>query len=434
VREVGKSTKSFVTLSDAYESHASIELELFGPDDQTCSGPAVSSETLSTSPGVSEYESAAFTSTEVGTYHWVATYVGDGNNEPAASSCGDADATFEVTAAEPSIATTASAGVPIGGDVHASATLTGGYEHGGTIEFALYGPNDSTCTKTPAYTHTVAVSAGTATYESGSFTPLLSGAYHWVASYSGDANNEEAESGCGDASAAVSVGQSQPTLTGIASAGVTLGGKVHATATLADGHEAEGVIEFALYGPDDATCSGTPVYTKTVPVTTGMSTYESGDFAPTAVGTYRWVASYSGDVNNAAAATSCGDAAAAVAVAAVPVTPVTPVTPTNPTAPVNPSAPIAPAPTLTVSHSPNTPHQPNPKGGPRWTFVIGTPPAGTKYMCRLDGGPFKSCSGKAVYRNLSKGTHHFQAKAVNTAGQESTIKSVNFIVGKKKQS
>jgi hypothetical protein len=41
---------------------------------------------------------------------------------------------------------------------------------------------------------------------------------------------------------------------------------------------------------------------------TGNGDYNSGNFTPTAVGSYFWTASYSGDANNLAASTSCGDA------------------------------------------------------------------------------------------------------------------------------
>lgn len=70
----------------------------------------------------------------------------------------------------------------------------------------------------------------------------------------------------------------------------------------------------------DTTCAGSPVFTSTVPVA-GNGDYPSGSFAPTAPGTYRWVASYSGDADNAAAATTCAAASAAVIVA--PATPTT---------------------------------------------------------------------------------------------------------------
>src|SRR5262249_6125242 len=61
---------------------------------------------------------------------------------------------------------------------------------------------------------------------------------------------------------------------------------------------------FDLYGPDDASCSGAAVLHSVVTVN-GNGDYHAASFAPTAVGTYRWVARYSGDDSNAAPAAAC---------------------------------------------------------------------------------------------------------------------------------
>ncbi len=50
-------------------------------------------------------------------------------------------------------------------------------------------------------------------------------------------------------------------------------------------------------GPNDATCSGRRRSRRHVPVT-GNGDYSSGNFTPTAAGTYRWIASYTGDLPN----------------------------------------------------------------------------------------------------------------------------------------
>ena len=88
-----------------------------------------------------------------------------------------------------------------------------------------------------------------------------------------------------------------PALTTAASAGITLGGQVSDTATLAGGDAPGGQITFRLYGPGDANCSGTPAFTDTKSVS-GNGDYTSSDFTPTLAGAYRWVASYSGDADN----------------------------------------------------------------------------------------------------------------------------------------
>ena len=74
--------------------------------------------------------------------------------------------------------------------------------------------------------------------------------------------------------------------------------------------QAGSTVAFRLYGPDDASCSGTPVSTSTKTATVSGSTVTatSDAFTPTQAGTYRWLASYSGDANNLPRAGACNDA------------------------------------------------------------------------------------------------------------------------------
>jgi hypothetical protein len=69
-----------------------------------------------------------------------------------------------------------------------------------------------------------------------------------------------------------------------------------------------------LYGPNNATCTGTSIYTATVTVA-GNGTYASGNFTMTSAGTYRSVANYSGDANNVPTADICHAAKESVIVA-----------------------------------------------------------------------------------------------------------------------
>jgi len=79
------------------------------------------------------------------------------------------------------------------------------------------------------------------------------------------------------------------------------------TAHLTGGKSPTGTITFRLYGSDDSKCSGSPVHTSSATVK-GEGYYTSGQYTPVVVGTYRWVAKYSGDDNNHGAATECDDA------------------------------------------------------------------------------------------------------------------------------
>jgi uncharacterized repeat protein (TIGR01451 family) len=244
-------------------------------------------------------------------------------------------ASTTVVAAAPSLSTTASATVPIGGSISDTANLTGGASATGTITFRAYGPNDATCGGNADFFSTVDVH-GDGTYNSGSFTPGTAGTYRFIATYSGDANNVSTTSQCSDVHESVIVTKKTPALSTNASPGVTLGnGSISDQATLAGGATPSGSITFKLFGPSNGGCSGAPTFTSTVTVS-GNGNYSSGPFSPPQTGTYSWVASYSGDPNNNTLSGSCGDPNESVTVAQA--------TPT-PTATVTPSPTVTPTPT-----------------------------------------------------------------------------------------
>jgi YVTN family beta-propeller protein len=113
----------------------------------------------------------------------------------------------------------------------------------------------------------------------------------------------------------VTVSKASPTLATRAT-DAALGGTIYDIASLASGHNPGGTITFRTYGPGDATCSGRAVF-KSGPVAVfGNNDLVLADFTPTAPGTYRWIASYSGDSNNKAASGACNDAGESVTVSA----------------------------------------------------------------------------------------------------------------------
>src|SRR5205814_10654215 len=75
-------------------------------------------------------------------------------------------------------------------------------------------------------------------------------------------------------------------------------------ATISAGSVPTGTIVFNLYGPNDATCGGSVIFTSTVAVN-GNGTYTSASFTVTATGTYRWIAIYSGDASNNTVTSAC---------------------------------------------------------------------------------------------------------------------------------
>lgn len=197
---------------------ATIDFRLYGPGDATCSGTPVFQPPSVPYPAAGgSVASATFTPTLAGTYRWVATYSGDANNAPSAGACNAANETTVVARPTPAIATTASAGVTLGtGQVTDTAVVTGRVNPlaGATVDFRLYGPNDATCTGTPAFQAIglpYPVAGGPVT--SGPFTPPAAGTYRWTASYSGDANNAPVVGACNAANESVVVASQVTTTT-----------------------------------------------------------------------------------------------------------------------------------------------------------------------------------------------------------------------------
>ncbi len=262
---------------------------------------------MSVTAGNADYVSANFTTAVPGTYRWTASYGGDGNNASVATACNDPNELVVVSKASPSLTTTASGSVAVGGTVSDTGHLTGGFTPTGTITFKLYGRGNTTCAGGPVFTSAVSVTAGNADYVSANYTPTVPGTYRWTASYGGNANNSGASGACNDANELVVVTKASPSLTTTASASVAVGGTVSDTGHLSGGFNPTGTTTFRLYGPANTTCAGAALFTSSVSVNAGNGDYVSGGFKPTVPGTYRWTASYGGDANNAAVATACND-------------------------------------------------------------------------------------------------------------------------------
>ncbi len=87
---------------------------------------------------------------------------------------------------------------------------------------------------------------------------------------------------------------------------ISLGATFTDTATVS-GVNPSGTVQFDVYGPNDVTCSGPRALTSTNAIGEVGGSATSSPLAPAAVGTYRVIARYSGDANNAPVATACGD-------------------------------------------------------------------------------------------------------------------------------
>lgn len=106
------------------------------------------------------------------------------------------------TVATPTIATQATATATLGNSIDDRATVSGRVNPvaGATVMFKLYAPSDSLCTGTPVFSMIVAYPVAGGEVTSASFTPAQSGTYHWIAMYSGDANNSPVAGVCNDPS------------------------------------------------------------------------------------------------------------------------------------------------------------------------------------------------------------------------------------------
>ena len=228
--------------------------------------------------------------TAAGTYEWVASYSGDANNNPTATTKGSEPET--VKPASGTMSTTAGGTVVVGaGNLTDSATLSGAYNPTGTITFTLYAPNGTTVVD--VLTDTV---NGNGTYNTPTgYLPTATGTYQWVVSYSGDSNNNSASSTKG--SEPETVISASPTLGTIPDVAVVIGsgGTLTDSATVLDGYNPTGTITFTLYAPNDTTVVGTEMV-----AVSGNGTYNTptGYLPSAGLGTYQWVASYSGDSNN----------------------------------------------------------------------------------------------------------------------------------------
>jgi uncharacterized membrane-anchored protein len=303
-----------------------VEFRLYGVGDTDCSQQAILTRTGRplTSNGDGTYSATSglgFTPTSPGTYRWRAFYSGDANNTAVNAPCNAPNESTSVTQAQPTIATQASGNIVLdAGTLVDTATVSGlvnPIAGAGTVEFRLYRPGDTSCTQEPLLTRSgqplTLNGDGTATASSGAgYVPTEPGTYRWRAFYSGDANNLSVNGPCNADNESTIVARVTPTITTNASPDIVLGaGTLIDNATVSGRHSpvAGASIIFTLYGPDDAGCTGGAVYTSPAvayPVEGGS--VSSPPFTPTLPGAYRWIATYSGDTNNAPVSGQCNDA------------------------------------------------------------------------------------------------------------------------------
>lgn len=97
----------------------------------------------------------------------------------------------------------------VGTAIQDTATLTGGFHPTGTVTFILYS-DPGTC-QVPVFSPPAATLGTNGTATSASYTPTAPGMYQWVASYSGDGNNNAVTGSCSDTTERVTVAPSSST-------------------------------------------------------------------------------------------------------------------------------------------------------------------------------------------------------------------------------
>lgn len=236
--------------------------------------------------------------TSAGRYCWRADFSGDPDEGIPASSDSNATECFTVSPVTPTLSTTAGADVLLGNPVSDTATLGGaatqpanpvinltgaaGAAPGGTITFKLYGPSTTGCGAL-VYTSAAVTVNGNGSYNSPNpqFVPTAAGDYHWVAEYSGNLPNTNAQTHnttCNDTAEDVTVNTVPSTMT-TAQRWVP---NDSATVTASPGGNLKGTVLFEFF--TNGTCAGAPAWTQPVaiPDTAGAG---SGSPSPTTVNT-----------------------------------------------------------------------------------------------------------------------------------------------------
>ena len=182
----------------------------FGADCSAANEVAGSPVSFSPVAGDGTYVSPSIHVTKAGTYRWIANYGGDANNSATANTCNGTNENVVVSPRDTSLTTDAGGPFRLGEngtvDLHDTATLSGSASGaGGKITFTLYGPDPTPnsassddCTEGNVVGKVSNDNVdGDGNYQSPTITVNSPGVYHWVASYSGDDNNNGSDSLCG---------------------------------------------------------------------------------------------------------------------------------------------------------------------------------------------------------------------------------------------
>ncbi len=187
-----------------------------------------------------------------------------------------------------------------------SADPVAGTPPTGTVVHTLYGPDDATCSGTPAFTsEPQPVEAGQAT--TALYQGATAGTYRWVDRYSGDATYAPSATTCGDPNHTHGITRSATTtIVSTRPATGTPGTDLIASVTVSNAGTSgfpKGDVDLRLHGTGDVTCTGTPVFTTRVQL--GAIGQAEARYPSAPAGSYRWFATYLGDASSAGSSTLC---------------------------------------------------------------------------------------------------------------------------------
>src|ERR1051326_6399169 len=191
--------------------------------------------------------------------------------------------------------TTSPANAVVGQILNDTATLSMGFSPTGTITFTLYGPSGAV-----AHTETVSVGHGNGVYSTtAGHVADAAGTWQWKAAYvSADQQaNANASTNLLDEPVVVTeVPRVQPSITTVPTpASGVLGAVLQDSATLSGGSSPQGTITFSLFDPVN---SSIPAQTWVVSVAGNGAYATPTGYVADMVGTWHWVAAYSGDSHN----------------------------------------------------------------------------------------------------------------------------------------
>src|SRR6266487_2407760 len=306
--QVGQSVTDSATLSNVFQATGTVSYNLF-VGSNTCAGTGSTVSNVAVTNGVvPNSRSVTFNSTNPGGYSFQGSYSGDANNNIATSPCEP----LNVQKSSPVIATALSSqSIIVGTNDNDSATLTGGFNLGGTVTYSVFSNN--ACTPPGTVVSTVTLSAN-AVPNSRPVIFNATGSYSFQAQYSGDPNNNGATSSCEP----LAVNKISPAVTtSLSSSSPIVGTSVIDSATLASFFQAGGTVTYSVYA--NAGCIAPGKSVSSVSVANGVIP-NSRAVLFNSTGSFSFNALYSGDSNNNAATSTCEALSVAKAAATISTT------------------------------------------------------------------------------------------------------------------